>query len=167
MKVSIVFLVHLLGFGILSASLLGGFILDRKLRSQPDLALKLYTASVGRILGLLSPIAALLLLASGIGNIYNRYAGSSVSWFSEGWLVAKIVLFVLIVLNGALYGPRLTLGRSKLLKSMQDQTAPANADALSRSLNNQITLFYLVQTILLLLIVFLSVFGTGKHPGLI
>jgi len=167
MRVSITFLLHLVGFGVLCATLLAGFIVDRKVRSQTDLNLKLFTSQIARTIGLLSPFAAVLLLATGIGNIHNRYLGSPLSWFDEGWLVAKIMLFAVSLLNGMVYGPKLTRNRTKLIKALADQSAPANAEELMRSYNTQITLFYLVQSVLLLLILFLSVFGTGKHPGVI
>ena len=165
MKASINFIFHLVGFGILVASLLGGFIVERKLRGQSDLNLKIYTASILRAIGLLSPGAALLLLLTGIGNIQNRFVGTDLSWYNEGWLVAKIVLYALLVLNGIIYGPRLTRNRLKLIKAQAEHEAPPTADATIRSLNLQITLFYLVQTLFLLLILYLSVFGSGKHPG--
>jgi hypothetical protein len=167
MKVSVTFLLHLAGFGVLCTTLLAGFIIDRKFRSQTDYNLKLYTSQIARSVGLLSPVAAILLLATGIGNIHNRYLGSALTWFDEGWLVAKIILFAVLVLNGMIYGPRLTRNRTKLVKGLSEQTAPANAEELIRSYNTQITLFYLVQTVLLLLVLVLSVLGTGKHPGVI
>lgn len=167
MKVSINFLLHLIGFGILCTTLLAGFVLDRKLRAQTDYSLKLFTSGIAKTIGLLSPVAAILLLATGIGNIHNRTLGSPLSWYGEGWLVAKIILFVLLVLNGMIYGPRLTRNRTKLVKGLSEQSAPANAEELIKSYNTQITLFYLVQTVLLLLILVLSVLGTGKHPGVI
>ena len=165
MRVSINFIFHLIGFGILVTSLLGGFIVERKLRGQSDFNLKIYTASLSRAIGLLSPIAALLLLLTGIGNIQNRFSGTDISWYNEGWLVAKIVLYALMVLNGVIYGPRLTRSRLKLIKAQSDDNAPPNADAAMKSYNTQITLFYLVQTLFLILILYLSVFGSGKHPG--
>jgi hypothetical protein len=167
MNVSITFLLHLVGFGVLSTSLLAGFIIDRKFRAQTDYNLKLYTSGIGRTIGLLSPVATLLLLITGIGNIHNHYYGSTLSWYSEGWLVAKIILFVIAVLNGMLYGPSLTRSRTTLVKALSEKSAPDNAEESIRSYNTQISLFYLVQAVLVLLILFLSVFGTGKHPGLI
>ncbi|MCX6133479.1 MAG: hypothetical protein NTU47_06650 [Ignavibacteriales bacterium] len=167
MRVSIVFLLHLIGFGVLCTSLLAGFILDRKFRAQTDYNLKLITSGIARTIGLLSPVAAVIMLATGIGNIHTRYSGSPLSWFDEGWLAAKIILFVVLVFNGMVYGPRLTRGRTKLVKEFSAQTAPANAEVLMRSYNSQITLFYFVQTVVLFLILFLSLFGPGKHPGLI
>jgi hypothetical protein len=167
MRVSIVFLLHLIGFGILTTSLLAGFILERKFRREEDFGLKLYTAGISRIIGLLSPIAAALMLLSGIGNIHNRYLGSVLSWYDEGWLVAKIVLFAILVVNGAVYGPRLIRQRLKLLRAQAEQSLPPNVHESVRSYNRQITLFYCIQTLLLVLILYLSVYGTAKHPGVI
>ena len=165
MTVSITFLLHLLAFGVLTTTVISGFILDRKLRKEPDHRVRLTIAGIARTIGLLSPIAAVLLLFTGIGNIHNRFIGPEMRWYTEGWLVAKIVLFVVMVLNGMIYGPRLTRGRLKHLTSIAEQSAPPNADGALRSFNRQITMFYFVQMLLLLLVVYISVFGSGKHPG--
>ena len=167
MRVSVTFVLHLLSLGILTTSLLAGFILDRKLRREPDLRLKLYVAGISRIIGLLSPLAAFLLLITGIANIHNRFFGSTSAWYAEGWLVAKIILYVVMVLNGMFYGPGLQRGRLKIVRSQVEQTAPMNADTSLRSFNNQLTLFYSVQTLLFLFIITISVFGTAKHPGVL
>jgi hypothetical protein len=165
MRVSISFFFHLLGFGLVVTTLVAGLVLERKLRSEQDLRLKLYVGGLARTMGLLSPFAVLLLLITGIGNIVNRYAGTSVSWYQEGWLVAKIIFFVILLLNGMLYGPRISRNRTKLLKSLQEDSAPVGAEKGLASLNHQMTLFYLVQGLLLLIIVYLSLLGTGKPPG--
>ncbi len=165
MRVSISFFFHLLGFGLVVTTLVAGLVLERKFRSEQDLRLKLYVGGLARTMGLLSPFAVLLLLITGIGNIVNRYAGTSVSWYQEGWLVAKIIFFVILLLNGMLYGPRISRNRTKLLKSLQEDSAPVGAEKGLVSLNHQMTLFYLVQGLLLLIIVYLSLLGTGKHPG--
>jgi hypothetical protein len=167
MRASISFVLHLLGFGVLTTTLLSGFVLERKFRSDIDFKLKLYTAGISRVIGLLSPFAALLLLVTGIGNIHNRMLGSSQAWYNEGWLVAKIILYAVMVFNGLFYGPALTRNRLKAMKAQAEQSAPPDAEVLIRSSNKQITMFYLVQTLLLLFVVFLSVFGSGKHPGVI
>ncbi len=167
MRVSVAFVLHLLSVGILTTTLLAGFILDRKLRREPDLRLKLYVAGISRIIGLLSPLAAILLLLTGIANIHNRFLGSTSAWYAEGWLVAKIILYVVMVFNGMFYGPGLMRSRLKIIRSQDDHTAPMNADTSIRSLNKQITLFYAVQTLLFLFILYISAFGTAKHPGVI
>jgi hypothetical protein len=165
MRVSIAFVVHLLSVGIITTTLLAGFIIDRKIRKEPDVRLRLYLSGLSRSIGLWSPVAAILLLITGIANIHNRFLGSSTDWYSEGWLVAKIVLYVVIVLNGMLYGPRLMRSRVGVFKTMTGQTVPADADATLRSLNRQIFSFYIIQMVLFLLILYISVFGTAKHPG--
>ena len=167
MRVSIAFVLHLLSIGVLTTTLLAGFILDRKLRRESDIRLKLYTAGLSKTIGLFSPFAAILLLLTGIANIHNRFLGSTSAWYAEGWLVAKIILYVVMVFNGMVYGPRLIRSRAKIIRSQAEQAAPPNADSLIRSLNKQITLFYAVQTLLFLLILYISVFGTAKHPGII
>lgn len=167
MRASVAFVLHLLSLGILMTTLLGGFILDRKIRSELDVRMKLFTAGIARTFGLLSPLAAVLLLLTGIANIHNRFLGSTAVWYTEGWLVAKVILYVVMVFNGMVYGPGLTRSRVKIFKSQIDQTAPPDAGALIRSINKQLTLFYLVQMLLLLFIVYLSVFGSAKHQGVI
>ena len=165
MRVSIAFLIHLIGFGILAGTLVAGYLLDSRFRKEQDLGLKVYTASLARRIGLLSPLAAGLLLLSGIGNIINDYGTSDLHWYDQGWLVAKLVLFTIMVLNGSIYGPRLTRGRLKLTQAQLDQPAEPNTAGRIQSYNRQIVLFYIVQSIILLLILFLSLFGTAKHPG--
>ena len=127
MRVSVVFVLHLLSVGILTTSLLAGFILDRKLRREPDLRLKLYVAGILRMIGLLSPLAAILLLLTGIANIHNRFLGSTSAWYAEGWLVAKIIVYVMMVLNGMFYGPSLIRSRLKIIRSQAEQTASARS----------------------------------------
>jgi hypothetical protein len=165
MRVSIAFVLHLLSIGVLTTTLLAGFILDRKLRRESDIRLKLYTAGLSKTIGLFSPFAAILLLLTGIANIHNRFLGSTSAWYAEGWLVAKIILYVVMVFNGMVYGPGLIRSRVKIIRSQVEQTAPMNADTSLRSLNKQITLFYAVQALLFLMILYVSVFGTAKHPG--
>jgi uncharacterized membrane protein SirB2 len=165
MSVSTSFFFHLLGFGLAVTTLVASYVLERKFRSEQDLNLKLYVGGLARTMGLLSPFAVLLLLITGIGNIFNRYAGTSTSWYQEGWLVAKIIFFVILTLNGMIYGPKISRSRTKLLKSLQENSAPAGAEKTLASLNHQLILFYLVQSVLLLIIVYLSLLGTGKHPG--
>ncbi len=165
MTVSISFLLHLIAFGLLTTTVVSGFVLDRKLRKETDHRLRPTIAGISRTIGLLSPMAALLILLTGIGNIHNRFFGTEMRWYAEGWLVAKIVLYVVMVLNGMVYGPRLTRGRLKLLNAMAEPSAPPDADSTLRSYNKQITLFYFVQTMLLLLVLYISVFGSGRHPG--
>lgn len=167
MRASPVFILHLLGFGLLVASIAGGFLLDRTIRKETDVKLRLFAGHISRKLGLLSPFAALILLITGIANIQNMFVNSSKSWYEEGWLVAKVILYGVMLLNGTLYGPKLSRARMRFLESLSKDPGVAGTGDPLKSHNRQITLFYIVQTLLLLLILIVSVTGTGKHPGIL
>lgn len=159
------FLLHLLGFGFLCMVMFGGYLLDRQFRKASDWSVKAYVGGIMRTFGILSPIVAAILLITGIGNIHNRYAGTPVSWYDEGWLVAKIILFAVLLVNGTIIGPRLTKARMKIVKGILEKNAPPEAEQAIEVHNKQISFFYAVQTVLLLIILYLSVFGSAKHPG--
>lgn len=165
MNGSYIHLIHLLGFGVLVTTLLAGYILDRKFRKESDWGLKFYLGGVMKTFGLISPFVAVIMLITGIGNIHNRLGGSGLAWYQEGWLVAKIICFAILLINGLANGPRLSKNRMMLVKAIKDKTAPADAEQKVEGYNRQLTIFYLVQAVLLLAVVFLSAFGTGKHPG--
>ncbi len=162
---SLNFLFHLIAMGLLFVIVVGGWMLHRKIVNEQDVRLKLYVSSSGRAIGLLSPIAGVLLILTGIGNIYNRYLGTELHWYSEGWLVAKIIFFAIVLVNGSVFGAMLSRKRTVLLQSIDQKTAPANAELMLADYNRQFAWHYAVQFLLLFLILFLSVFGDGKHPG--
>jgi hypothetical protein len=165
MSGSFVFLLHLVGFSLVSALVVAGWILNNRFTKEPDLSLKLYVGGIARIFSYLSPIAALLLLATGIGNIYNLYGGTSVSWYEEGWLVIKVILFGVMLVNGMLFGPLMTKKRITIVREIIERGANDEATKRLNELNGQMRWFFLVQTVLLLGILFFSAFGTLKHPG--
>ncbi len=159
------FFFHILAVGLLFTSILGGWLLHRKLAGEKEIRLKLYIGSLGRVFALLSPIAGVLLLITGIGNIYNRQLGSELHWYSEGWLVAKIIFFVIAVVNGSVQGGMLARKRVAILQSFDQQGAASDSEIRLRNVDRQFTWYYVVQFLLLSIIIFLSVFGDGKHPG--
>jgi uncharacterized Tic20 family protein len=167
MNGSISFLFHLLGFGLLFTTLFGGWLIERRTKKESDWNQKLYLTGIGRTFGILSPIAALILLLTGIANIFNRYGGTAIEWYTQGWLVAKIILFAFLLVNGAALGPIIVRRRTKLIRSIIDKSAQEDAEPAIGILNKNITTFYLVQFLLLLIILYLSVAGNGKHPGII
>lgn len=165
MSGSFSFFLHIVGVGLVFIVVVGGWALNWKLSAEKEVPLKLYVGGLLRSVGLLSPFVALLLLITGIGNMHNRYTGTELSWYSEGWLVAKIIFFAMFVVNGTVFGVILGRKRTHLLKNIVEQKAPTDADKTLKSLNRQITLFYAVQFVLLMIILLLSTFGSGKHPG--
>jgi hypothetical protein len=166
MTVSFAFIFHLLGFGLITTSLVAGWILERRIRKTGDWNQKLLLLSASRTIGMLSPIASLIMLLTGIANIVNVFGTSFSVVYSVGWLAAKIILFAFMLVNGAVFGPILSRKRTKLIRSIASQSAPADAEAAVTIYGKNLSTFYFVQTLLLLVILFLSVWGTGKHTGM-
>lgn len=165
MSGSYIFLLHLVGFGLVSALVIAGWILNIRFIREKDRTLKLYTGGVMRTVSLLSPVAVFLLLVTGIGNIYNLYYGTAAEWYEEGWLVAKIILFGIMLVNGMVFGPVLSRKRITTLKSIMQEGETDEKSSTLDHLNKQMTWFYVVQTVLLIAILYFSAFGTMKHPG--
>jgi uncharacterized membrane protein len=164
---SINFIFHLIGFGLIFTALLGGWLVERKIRGEQNWNQKLFMGTISRRFGLLSPIASIVMLATGIVNIFNLYSGNINLWYTEGWLIAKIILFAFLLVNGAVFGPILIRRRTKLIQSMELKSPPDDAEITITVLSKSITTFYLVQFLLLIIILCLSVAGGGKHPGII
>jgi hypothetical protein len=167
MSVSFSFIFHLLGFGLITTSLVAGWMLERRIRKTGDWNQKLLLISASRTIGLLSPIASFIMLVTGIGNIINVFGPSFSVVYSVGWLAAKIILFAFMLVNGAVFGPILSRKRTKLIQSLAAQSAPADAEETVAIYSKNLSTFYFVQALLLLLILFLSVWGTGKHTGIL
>jgi hypothetical protein len=167
MRGSINFLFHIIGFGLVFTALLGGWIIERRIRAEKDWNQKLYIGKINRRFGLLSPIASVIMLLTGIVNIFNFYNGDISLWYTEGWLMAKIIIFAFLLINGAVFGPILIRRRTKLIQGITEKAPLEDAEGTIKILSKSITTFYLVQFLLLIIILFLSVFGGGKHPGFI
>jgi len=167
MRGSINFLFHIMGFGLVFTTLLGGWIIERRISAEKDWSQKLYVGKIGRRFGLLSPLASFVMLLTGIVNIINLYDGDIALWYAEGWLIAKIILFAFLLVNGAVFGPILVRRRTKLIQGIIEKAASDEAEHTITILSKSITTFYLVQFLLLIIILVLSVFGGGKHPGFI
>jgi putative copper export protein len=159
------FLLHLMAFGMLAGTLIPSFILDRKLRAEQDWGRKLYIGGIMRTFGTFAPFNVAFLLITGIGNIHNRLLGAPYSWYEEGWLVAKVICFAVMAANGLLLAPKISKNRMMLIKAIFDKKAPADAEQQLANYNRKLSVFFLVQTALLLAILFLSAFGSAKHPG--
>lgn len=150
----ITLVLHFLGLGLFVATLIPGFIIESKYRKTTDLQAKAALLSVLRPIGLLGPLGALLMLITGIGNMY----AIGVGLFDFGWLTAKIIFFAIAATNGAVNGAR---GRKRgmLVQSMMKGESPTDAEAKLKEYDKQLYLFYFVNGIFLLAIVSLSVYG--------
>jgi uncharacterized membrane protein SirB2 len=135
-------------------ALIGGVILELKFRRAHDIPTKALILKLVRPIGLLSPVAMFVMLASGIGNMTTR----GIDVFSHGWLTAKIIFFALLVISGVLFVVH-SRKRSMLLQQAAS-ASPEQTESAPRGLvnaNRQISLFYCVISVLLLVILYLSI----------
>lgn len=163
MMTVLIVMVHLLGFCLLSTALAGGWMMERVIRKEPDWIQKKLSLTIARKFWQLSPISFFVIFVTGVGNVIQIYGTSFISVYSMGWITAKIIFFACMMVNGTVLGPILFRKRTKLIYALFEQTAPSDAEATIKVYNNNLTTYYLVQTLLLLLIVFISVFGSGVH----
>ena len=147
-------LFHFLGFGLLMTINVAGFILNRQYRNAPDLQTKATILRSMRPIGLLSPVAILIMLITGIGNMHALGIGI----FTFGWLAYKIVFYTIAVISGTILGIT-SRKRGALVGQMAAGTAPANAEQLLTGYDKQIDLFYIVMPLLMLCILWLSIYG--------
>ena len=96
----ITLLLHFIGLGLLFTTMVGGFLMDRQYRKAPDLRAKALILKAARPFGLLSPIAVLLMLVTGIGNMH----AIGVGMYDLGWLSAKLALYAIAVVAGIVLG---------------------------------------------------------------
>jgi uncharacterized membrane protein SirB2 len=155
-------LLHFIGIGIIFASLLGGLILHAQYRKAPDSNSKLIILKALRPIGLLSPVAVVVLLLSGIGNMEGSM---TYGWFTTAWLSTKIVLFIIVAVSGIVFGVR-SRKRGKLVTQIAEGNAPEGAETILASMDNQQRFFYIVQTALILTILALSVIKPGQYGSL-
>ena len=147
-------LIHFLGFGLLVTINVAGFILNSQYRKSQDLQTKATILRAMRPIGLLSPLAILIQLATGIGNMH--FLGLGI--LDMGWLTAKIIFFAIAAISGILMGI-VARKRGKLIGEMASGKAPAASEQLLQSYDRQISLSYVVMPILLIIIVWLSIYG--------
>ena len=151
-------LLHFLGFGLLFSTLVAGWMLHGQYKKATDFSTKAMVLKLLRPIGLLSPVGILLMLLTGIGNMHVRGLGL----FTESWLSAKIVVFVIAMINGLLFGAR-ARKRARLISQMADGSAPHGTDGTINVLDKQMRLFYIIQFVLLLIILTLSIVKPGRY----
>ncbi len=154
MQHQLTLLFHFIGFGLLVTINVAGFILNRQYKTAPDFQTKSIILRSLRPIGLLSPIAILLMLITGIGNMHNIGLGL----FDAAWLAYKIIFFAIAAISGILFGV-IARKRGMLVQQIAVGKAPADANDKLRGYDSQISLFYIVMPILLLIIVWLSIYG--------
>lgn len=131
-----------------------GFFINQQYRKSTDIQQKATLLRAMRPIGLLSPIGILIMLITGIGNMHALGLGL----FNAGWLAYKIVFFAIAVISGVLFGIK-AAKRGKLVAKMAAGSAPADAATTLASLDSQLSWSYVVMPILLLIILWLSIYG--------
>ena len=150
----ITLLFHFLGFGLLMTINVAGFILNGQYKKAADIQSKAIILKSLRPIGLLSPLGMLVMLVTGIGNMHALGFGI----LDVGWLTAKIIFFAIAVISGILFGVK-AAKRGKLVQEMSSGTHASNAQELLSAYDKQISLFYPVMMVLLLIILLLSIYG--------
>jgi uncharacterized membrane protein SirB2 len=145
---------HFMGMGLFVTVQTAGLILEMQYRKAPTLEAKAVLLRALKPVGLLSPLAVVITLVTGIGNMVELGLGV----FSLGWLTAKIIFFAIAVISGLLFSVK-ARRRGALVRTMVKGEAPATADGLIRDFDRQVGLFYLVSVLLLIVIVGLAVYG--------
>lgn len=147
---------HLIGFGVLFSTVLAGWILHHQYMSASDNKTKSIILDSLRPIGLLSPLAILIMLVTGIGNMHVRGLGL----FAEPWLSTKIVFFLLAAVNGVFSGIR-SGKRRKLFAQVTDGKASAGSGERMAAFDRQMRVFFIIQFVLLLMILVLSIVKPG------
>ncbi len=147
-------LVHFIGIGLLFTALLGSWIVGGQYRSAPDWQTKaLYLKTLRRI-GLMSPVGIVIMLLSGIGNM--TLGPHKYTLFSDGWLSAKLALFLVAIIIGVLSSVQ-AMRRSKTVSRLAaGQTENVDEHAL-RSVETQLRISSSLQFLLILAIIMLSI----------
>ncbi|MCI0707391.1 MAG: DUF2269 domain-containing protein [Ignavibacteriae bacterium] len=159
------FLLHLLGFGVFTAVYLRSVLFEKTLRAEPDWTRKTLIMNIMNTGAWLGPVSGIVLLLSGFGNVYNRYLGAPEPVQFEGWIAGKLILFIILMINGVTMGRILSKRRFQLVHaSAKEGPSPDNEQKL-RQYNGWLTVFYLIQGLLLLAITSMAAFGSLKHPG--
>jgi hypothetical protein len=145
---------HFIGFGLLVTLNVAGIILNSQYKKAPDLQTKAIILRALKPIGMLSPIAVLLMLVTGIGNMHSL----GLDLMSMAWLAYKIVFFAIAAISGVIFGI-ISRKRGTLVGSMIKGNAPANANELLQSYDKQIKIGYIVFPILMVIILCLSIYG--------
>lgn len=149
---SLLRLLHFVGFGLLATSTAGGWILFRRYRRLGDRRSQAVLLSGARAVGLLSPAGIGVMLLTGIGQMHFYGFGL----FSEAWLSLKLLIFLIAATAGIVFSVRART-RTHLVSQLADGTAAAGAELEVARLDRQLQIFYQLQTTLLIVILLLAV----------
>jgi hypothetical protein len=151
-------LMHLLGFGIVCSALVGSWLLNTTYRNAGDFRTKATILKTLHPLDLLSAVAIVMLLITGIGNMRLLSYG----WFTTAWLSMKIALFLGAAVTGAVLGVR-GAQRMRLVVQIAEGSASGGAEGTLRQMDGHYQLLTMIQSFLILAILALSVYKPGQY----
>jgi uncharacterized membrane protein len=149
---------HFIGLALLGAVSFGGMFIERHYRNAGTLQEKAVVLGLGKKLGMMSPVAMLILLVSGVGNMHALGYGI----FTLGWLTAKIMFFAIAAVGGGTFAV-ISAKRGKLVGRLAKGEQIPNGAELLAGFNKQVTLFYFVLPLLMMIIIALASYGS--HGG--
>lgn len=112
-------IIHLIGFAMLFTAGVSGWILNRQYASAPDFGTKGTILRAMRPIGLMSPVAILIMIITGIGNMHLLGVGI----FTESWLALKLSFFLVAATTGVVFGAR-ARARARLVGSLAKGDPP-------------------------------------------
>jgi hypothetical protein len=150
----ITLILHFIGLGLLVSASAAGLILNKQYRKAADLKTKALILRAAKPVGLLSPIGMGISLITGIGNMHALGVGI----LDLGWLSAKLVFFAIAVVGGIIMSVA-SRKRGALVGAMAAGEAGPDAEKKLSSYDSQVMLGYVILPLLLLAILYLSVYG--------
>jgi uncharacterized membrane protein SirB2 len=147
---------HLTGFALLVTATVSGWILFRRYRRLEDYRSKSILLDAARALSPLGPVAILIMLVTGIGQMHMYGLGL----FTQAWLTLKLFFFLITSVAGIIFGIRART-RGRLVAELARSAAPAGAEERIMRLDSQLRVFYVIQATLLLMILLLAVIKPG------
>jgi hypothetical protein len=145
-------LFHIIGVGLLFASLLGGMVLHFRSAGSKDWPARTALLPVMKTLGLFSPAAVAVLLLSGVGNIIALSLTNPMPF----WLHVKLSIFLVLVVLGV-WGAILARKRAGLIVSLASGISAPGTESRLKSAEAVLSSVYIVQGLLTLAVVAISV----------
>ncbi|HET7153323.1 MAG TPA: hypothetical protein VFJ29_06125 [Candidatus Kapabacteria bacterium] len=151
--------IHVIGFGIVFGMMLVGPIIEKQFQTATDWSARAKLGMVSKRLAMFSPVAIIILLLSGIGNMMTfgftmSDAFSGAAW----WLGVKIVLFVCLALNGIFNARKLGEARGVIIMGAMQGKGGAEAEAALQATYKRMNMFFRIQGFMLTVVVIMAIF---------
>jgi uncharacterized membrane protein SirB2 len=150
-------IIHLIGFGLLASVVFITPVLESSLRKTENYSDALRLLKVSTRIGILSPVAVVVMLASGIGLMTMYDYGI----FSHGWLTGKLLIFLVMLLNGGYSSVNISKKRREIYEELAaGKDNPRLPGDLLRMHNRQ-SQYVRLQAVFLLMILIFTVYKPG------